>query len=61
MIKGLNDSDKKIEKENGQVTHHPKTDSSSELSRLIGGAGWGSGNIGLGCAASLTCPQPRTP
>lgn len=37
MIRGLNDSDKKTGKENSQVTHHAKADSSSEFSRLIGG------------------------
>ena len=60
MIKGFNESDKKIEKENSQVTHHPKADSSREFSRFMEGAEWGSANIVPGCAASLTCPQPPT-
>lgn len=54
MIRGLNDSDKKIGKKNSQVTHHPKADSSSEVSRLIGGGGWDRINIILDCAAPLT-------
>lgn len=47
MIKGLSDSDKKIEKENSQVTHHPKADGSSEFPRLVGDAGWAASTLAL--------------